>query len=58
MKNEYNRNPFNDVTDFQQTVSNISSDRISVNLSLIISCLIHFPGRIAIPKDLKGLSAH
>jgi len=52
--NEYNRNTFNDVKDFQQTISNISSDRISVNLKVIISCLIHFLGRIAIPNDLNG----
>jgi hypothetical protein len=58
MKNEYNRNTFNDVKDFQQTISNISSNRISVKRKVIISCLIHFPGRIAIPNDLNGLSAH
>lgn len=59
MKNEYKRNTFNDVKDFQQTISNIgSSDRISVNLNLIIGCLIHFPGTIAIPNDRKKLSAH
>jgi len=58
MKNEYNRNTFNNVTDFQQTISNVSSDRISVNLNLIIGCLIHFPGHIAIPNELNGLSAH
>jgi len=58
MKNEYNRNTFNDDKDFKQTISNISSDRILFNLNLIISCLIHFPGPIAIPNDRKGLSAH
>jgi len=47
-----------DVKDFYLTISNISSDRISVNINLITGCLIHFPGRITIPNDLNGMSAH
>ena len=58
MKNEYTQNTFNDVKDFQQTISNTSSDRISVNLNLITGCLIHFPGPIAISNGLNWLSAH
>ena len=37
-------------------ISNISSDRISVNLNLITGCLIQFPGRIAIPNDVCALN--